>query len=285
MLILTDSRTGEVVFEGQRVTRSRRCPICDHDSWCVIDPARGAAICPRVESDRRIGDAGWMHRGESIPKSASMQRVRAELEPMVGAESMNARFLAQGSDRIPMLALALGLSKRALVKLDAGWNGSAWTFPMRNHRREIVGFRTRSERGEKFAIRGSRSGLFIPHGVALDGTVFVVEGPTDVAAMIDMGMEAIGRPSCMGCEEEIARCVRRSREIVVVADRDEVGVRGAERLVRTIGRDSHVRIILPPMNLKDARQVANYGGVKSDWMELLRDTAEQRITNGRAQSN
>jgi hypothetical protein len=280
MMILTDRSTGEVVFEGQRVTRSRRCPICDHDTWCLVDPVRGAAICPRVESARRIGDAGWMHNGDRIPRSTAVER-KPELERMVGADAMQERFERQGFERIPMLALSLGLSLRSLRRLHAGWNGSSWTFPMQNHRREIVGFRTRSERGEKFAIRGSRSGLFIPQDVDLSGMAFVVEGPTDVAAMLDMGMNAIGRPSCMGCEEEIARCLMRTQEIVVVADNDEVGLRGAERLVKTIGRDSHVRIILPPMGLKDARQVANHGGVKSDWMELIRDTDERRNTNGR----
>ena len=48
-----------------RVSRSRPCPICGKPDWCLIvgptdDPT--AAICARVESGNRRGDAGWLHR-------------------------------------------------------------------------------------------------------------------------------------------------------------------------------------------------------------------------------
>lgn len=281
MIVLTDRKTGEVVFDGRRVSRAHRCPVCGKDTWCVYDPQRGAAICPRVESDRPIGDAGWMHNGGAVPKSAVFEKQRTELEPMPRAEAMQARFLVQGRDRLPLLALALGLSLEGLRRLGTGWNGSAWTFPMRSARRDVVGFRTRAEDGSKYAIKGSRAGLFIPEGLPQDGgTIHVVEGPTDVAAMLDMGLPAIGRPSCMGQEEEIARCVTPWREVVVVADADSVGLKGAIRLSERIGRRS--RVVLPPMGLKDARQVLNYGGARSDWTALPSVTDERRSTNGRA---
>jgi hypothetical protein len=279
MIVLMDSRTGEVVFDGRRVSRAHRCPVCGKDTWCVYDPQRGAAICPRVESDRRIGDAGWMHKGDSVPKTAVFEKQRAELLPMDGGEAAQARYEAQGAARLPLLALSLGLSRASLRRLGAGWNGSAWTFPMRNARREIVGFRTRGEDGSKFAIKGSRAGVFIPEDLPRGGTIWVVEGPTDVAAMLDMDLPAVGRASCMGQEEEIARCVMPYEAVHLVADADEVGVRGALRLSKTIGRRS--RVMLPPLGLKDARQVLNFGGGKSDWMGLQPVTSGQRSTSGR----
>ncbi len=282
MIVLTDKATGEVVFDGRRVTRSCRCPVCGKDGWCIVDAARGAAICARVESKRRVGDAGWMHCDRALPTVLSFDKPRAPLAEMQGSGAMQARFLVQGADRLPLLALSLGLSLVGLRRLATGWNGSAWTFPMLSHRREIVGFRTRTEQGDKFAIKGSRAGLFIPAGVDLTGEVFVVEGPTDVAAMCDMGLNAIGRPSCMGSEEEIARCLKQAKEIVIVADADEVGVRGAERLRNGIGRGSRCRVVLPPMGLKDARQVLNHGGASTDWRGLPPLTEGRRSTNGRA---
>lgn len=46
-----------------RIPASEKCPICGHrGGWCLLSPDRSIAICPRVESPRRIGEAGWLHR-------------------------------------------------------------------------------------------------------------------------------------------------------------------------------------------------------------------------------
>ena len=45
-----------------RVNKSRRCLICERADWCLIARDRSAAICPRVQSDTRAGDAGWLHK-------------------------------------------------------------------------------------------------------------------------------------------------------------------------------------------------------------------------------
>jgi hypothetical protein len=59
---------------------------------------------------------------------------------------------------------------------------------------EVVGIRLRNERG-KFAVRGSRQGVFVA-GVPAQKTLFVCEGPTDTAAAVDLGLFAVGRPNC-----------------------------------------------------------------------------------------
>lgn len=280
-MTLVESRTGEVVFAGVRVTPRQTCPVCGHGSWCLVDGSRGLAICPRVESKKPIGEAGWMHSlGGDMPQAQKFTRPSTEVEPLEGAEAMQARFLRQAGGRLSLLALSLGVSLESLERLGAGWNGSAWTFPMRNHAGYIAGFRTRLENGQKLAIKGSRSGLFIPQGARRD-EVWIVEGPTDVAAMLDMGLNAIGRPSCRGSEQEIARWTRSARMVVIVADNDEVGIAGAHALDRTIrGSVQQSLIVVPPMRMKDAREVANHGGTKSDWMALIGATRSPRNSNG-----
>jgi hypothetical protein len=283
VFVMTSRDTGEVVFDGIRCTSRNRCPVCGHDTWCLIDPARSLSICPRTESSRRIGDAGWLHgvNAMDMPRSTPFSRLGEEAAPMHGAEQMQSRFIRQGSPRLGLLALSLGLSRESLERLGTGWNGSAWTFPMRNSREEIIGFRTRLENGSKLAIKGSRSGLFIPER-RTKSEVWIVEGPTDVAAMLDMGINAIGRPACRGQEQEIARWIRGASKVIVVADNDGPGLGGAESLVRTLrGSASSVEMILPPWGMKDAREVLNHGGTRSDWPTPNRDSSERRNTNGR----
>ena len=48
--------------EFVRVSRSRRCPICGKPDWCLIKRDSSAAVCARVESGHRWGQAGWFHR-------------------------------------------------------------------------------------------------------------------------------------------------------------------------------------------------------------------------------
>lgn len=285
-MILTE-QNGAVAFAGRRVSRRHPCPICGKDSWCLVDPDRGLALCPRTEGGRKIGSAGWLHSLDGAPSPIiKFDGTRKHEEPpeMAEAGQMQARFQRQGAPRLGLLAMSLGLSLRSLERLGAGWNGSAWTFPMRNSRGEIVGFRTRLENGRKLAIKGSRSGLFIPSGVrrTAGGVVWVVEGPTDCAAMLDLGFDAIGRPACRGSEQEIRRWTT-GMDVVVVADRDESGVgeAGARDLIRTLrGSAQRVRMILPPFGMKDARMSINHGGSRSDWTRLLGDSGSRRSSIG-----
>lgn len=45
-----------------RVNKRNPCPICGKPDWCLISQDGNAAICDRIESDKRAGDAGWLHR-------------------------------------------------------------------------------------------------------------------------------------------------------------------------------------------------------------------------------
>ncbi len=281
--VLIDRISGEVCFDGKRVCRGRRCPVCEHDSWCIVDASRGLAICPRTEGKRRIGDAGWMHSiGGELPVSrASFSRPPDEILPLENAMAMQERFTANPDDKVAMLAFELGVSMTSLERLGVGWNG-LWTFPMRNHREQICGFRTRTPDGRKLAIKGSRAGMFIPSGRrrGLDEEVWIVEGPSDVAAMLDIGLNAIGRPSCRGLEQEIKRWTT-GMNVIVVADADEVGVAGAGSLIQTLrGSVRQVEMVLPPRGMKDAREALNHGISSDEWRELINGSASRRSTNG-----
>lgn len=242
-----------------RTTRSRRCPICGKPDWCLIAQDGSRAICQRVESAKRAGDAGWVHQ---LHASASVARHR----PTVAIEMRGRDFglyaaeargfrRSDGSDGLLWLQNDTGVSVASLQRLGVGHNSWAWTFPMRSPSGAVIGIRLRRANGSKLSVKGSREGLFIPDGLRWAGTLLVVEGATDTAAALDLGFDAIGRPSCNGGSRWVVDLVRDRRclEVVVIADADGPGRQGATRLALTLAPYAHVRIVEPPQGIKDLR--------------------------------
>ena len=52
-----------------RVNRRTPCPVCSKTDWCLLSTDGSAAICARVQSDTRAGEAGWLHQlnGRPLP--------------------------------------------------------------------------------------------------------------------------------------------------------------------------------------------------------------------------
>ena len=151
-----------------------------------------------------------------------------------------------------------GLSDRSLGRLRIGWSAEpgAWSFPMHDEQERVRGIRLRTPGGRKFAVSGGREGLFYPHGLTFLDRLLICEGPTDTAAALDLGFEAVGRPSCTGGTRLLRNLVsgKRPSEVVVVADGDGPGLRGAESLAATLVLCCPaVRIIQPPEGIKDLR--------------------------------
>ena len=86
--------------------------------------------------------------------------------------------------------------------------------------------------GKKIAVKGGHDGLFIPEGIDARGLVLVCEGPTDTAALLDLGFNAVGRPSCRGGVKLLVGLVQKHRPsgVVIVSDGDAPGQRGGESL-------------------------------------------------------
>lgn len=194
------------------------------------------------------------------------------------------------------LADDLGVSPDALRSLKVGRMGAdelrrhnvcadqhafAWTWPMRNDRRDVIGIRLRFPDGSKKSITGSKQGIFIPaEPPDSDGRQTVVEGETDVAASLDMGCNAIGRPSnASGQELVVEYCRRHPQPVVIIHDRDEkdsvakqtkaAANRLAEALVPIVPK---VRVIQPPEPFKDVRAWHNAGATEDDLDAILNQT-------------
>jgi hypothetical protein len=243
-----------------------------------------AAICPRTESPRRAGEAGYLHRLADAPAGPHrhVRHVRlAAAGPDLGPLAAECRD-ALGAGHLHLLAHQLGVSEASLAALGAGWSEShgAYSFPMLDYDGRAVGIRLRRPDGTKFAVRGGREGLFLPPSAAAPGErLLVCEGPTDAAALLDLGYGHVaGRPSCTGGVKLLCELARRRRPgaVVVVADADEPGRRGADNLASVlICYTPAVRVIVPPGGVKDARAYLRSGGTKTD-LDAVIDAAPVR---------
>jgi hypothetical protein len=176
--------------------------------------------------------------------------------------------------QIDILARHLKVSDQALNDLGAAWawQHSSWAFPMHDGTGKICGIRLRDDAGHKFAVKGSRQGIFLPRTwPASPDVALITEGPTDTAAALSIGFMAIGRPSCLGCEDIVNATIRRLaiQRVVIVADNDESGKAGAAKLVAGLRVPN--KTILPPG--KDLREWVGKGASQA----LLNCVINQQI--------
>ena len=281
--------------DWRRVSKGERCPICERPDWCLVAGPEGAltaAICARIESPKRAGQAGWLHvlRDDGptwAPWRAGLRRAVKMAEPtperpaVADVAATAARWSAEHPDGLERFARSLGLSADSLRRLGVGYlpKRRAWGFPMRDAAGAVVGIRLRLAGGRKLSVKGGKEGLFVPVDLAEGGRLLITEGPTDCAALLDLGFAAVGRPSCSGGVPHLLDLARRLRpeEIIIMADGDGPGQRGAADLARRLVAFAVVRVITPPDTIKDARAWLQCGGTHADVQERIDATEPTRL--------
>ena len=250
----------------KRVNRLTRCPVCGKPDWCMISQDRSAVICPRTEegASRYIDGSGylhvlkhtteWMdegyepHRPVPLPEHNEVLAIRCR------------QWISDSTDdHIQGLAEKLGVTVRALRALNVGWfaQRESWVFPMLRAGKRLLGVRVRPQAGSKFAIKGSKNALFIPNCLGDTGPIFICEGESDSAAMIDAGLQVIGRPSCNSGSRLIVELLESfggTRPVVVCIDSDGPGRSGGYTLARQVADHSPRTLVMePPYRYKDMR--------------------------------
>lgn len=104
-------------------------------------------------------------------------------------------------------------------------------------------------------------------GVIMESTypILVVEGASDVAAALDLGFVAIGRPSAEG-KTDLLIDVLRNKNVVIIGENDAgAGKRGMEAAFRTLRPVcKSILKVLPPNNAKDIREWKNKLGLTTE---------------------
>jgi 5S rRNA maturation endonuclease (ribonuclease M5) len=262
-----------IVGEWYRVNRTRKCAVCHKDSWCTYnDDGSG---CMRVESQVQMRNGGWWHPSDSqvreryVPPAKSVPR-----NTLIDCEALLRKWRGSQNGQLEPFAATLGVSQQALMALGCVWAGEhrAFAFPMVDANRRVIGIRLRNERAEKWAVKGSRSGLFMNQNI-MSGTTkdqynvcLIVEGPTDTAAAIDLGFAVIGRPACLGCEDMIVQVAKGypGGRLFIVADSDVPGLRGAAKLQEKLRK---AKIVTLPA--KDLREFVQLGGTRKLLNDIL----------------
>lgn len=218
--------------EWIRVSQKTPCPICGKDNWCTYTED-GASCCMRSPTNKPMKNGGWLHLPDAHRKPIvyfqaprkSSQEVTVDI-PSIWRGMMKDWVSAGKSSllKIKSLADSLGVDVSTLDGVGCAWseNYQAWAFAMRDANDQVIGIRLRNEQGEKWAVKSSKAGLFYCDWL-LGPTCYIVEGPTDTAAAMTLGVPTIGRPSCLGSEDLVNSLLERKKvkRVIIVPDHDK----------------------------------------------------------------
>ena len=277
----------------KRVSKNNPCPICNHGDWCYLNDTGDLAFCMRVPSKMKAKSDAWIHflkaRDSAVPVRRAPLPVPVRKHVFDAARAHESMRNAWCNEMLDFNAVNLNVNMDALERLQPGWDSfsKAVAYPMRDARGAIIGIRLRNREGKKWAVAGSRDGLFYDPGMILgeDGDLAVCEGPTDTAAAYTLGLNAVGRSSCQtGCEMLKALASRlRAKLITIIADADgwkerpdgskwRPGIEGAIALGNQLGRIH--RVVVPPR--KDLREWVGHGCTMKEWLNWV-STSQRRL--------
>jgi hypothetical protein len=270
----------------KQVSKAHPCPVCGKgDSNC----SRGARLILCRKSQGPV--PGFEYKGQSRKDSqwAIYLFPKDDPPPQSGTHTTNGQAIdwqaraeqharAFTPERRRQLAEALGLPEAVLAGHGIGYLpqgphqtpegeplGPCFTFPLHDGFARVVGLLCRYRNGQKKVMARGRGGLFLPAGwKEREGSIFLVEGPSDTLAMTALNLPAIGRFNNTAGAEDLAELLREvspDRLPVVVGEWDMKdngtwpGKEGAEQLALTLeDRLSRpVCWVLPPNKWKDVR--------------------------------
>lgn len=166
-----------------RVSKAHPCPVCGKPDWCLVGD--DSVICMRSPSGKQLqfsdGSAGWIHETGCKPSRIFVTKRQPAQKPVNLKSMMELWSRRTMPHHTASAARSLGVSVESLKHLGMAMRDeSTSAFPMFNASRELLGIRLRSNNGAKFAVTGSRQGLFVPSCEA-QKIVYLPEGPTSTA--------------------------------------------------------------------------------------------------------
>lgn len=227
------------------------CGFTTHLEWACgrHGKARDLGIEIRPANSQKLS----LHNSKKIDIVKTFERMFSSFTPQTNKEIV---CLNLGFD-IP--AEKMHITRNIGAKIGNGSIG----FPLWNEKWDMVGIH---KRPQKKNVRGSRVGIFGSPDMINTDVFYITEGVTDLICILAMGLRGIGRfsaNSCVGIIKSLTSDKKYDR-IVIVADNDNEGKRGAERLRHTLS-DKKPLILYPPSQCKDLKE-----WVKRDGLEKVK---------------
>lgn len=142
---------------------------------------------------------------------------------------------------------------KTLERLEIGWDGQAWTFPVRDAGLNIVGIQRVFLDNSKRMVNSSKIGVIVPFGIDWQSTLYITEGISDTVVAADLNLNAIGRLSCT-CGNKVLIELLTDTDVVIISDNDEPGKKGAKKLRKDLQKHCKYGIIVIPEVGNDLRE-------------------------------
>ena len=220
-----------------RVSRQHPCPICEKTDNCTVSDDGGAVWCGRVSEGAQGENQGgqFLHilreerERDWTPPAVSRRKIPEPIARDFGRLADEGFSHPDAAGKRTELAGQLGVEPTSLERLRVGWDTpkrsqSCWTIPERDATGKVIGVATRLDIGQKKFVAGGKRGLTYPSDWKNgDGPILLVEGGSDTAALLSLGLSPVGRPSNTGGVELLAALLRDvpdEREVIVVGEND-----------------------------------------------------------------
>jgi len=252
----------------------KECPLCLHKDACCISRDGSKILCTRVESSLKIGEpfiGGYIHAANKEYRNLKMPK-KKRIKAPINWDILCKFYQSKAKyDIVEKLAIKFNVSQKTLINLNIGWDSEAYTFPMYNAKKEIIGIQRRFPSGKKCSVKGTSLGLFIPT-IKITPPLFILEGVSDLAALLDLGFYGVAKPSAQAGNDLVEKFIlfHNCNKVVIVCDNDKVGVKGATKLVQQLVLKNKIitNVISPPEGIKDLRDTVKIKG-KEKVKEIL----------------
>jgi len=124
------------------------------------------------------------------------------------------------------------------------------------------------------ASQGAGQGCSRQQGLSTTGSLLILEGESDTAAALTLGLNVIGRAGCGQSVKMVCRYCHGRDGVVVFGDNDGPGRRGAQHLAHALALYcGSVRMAFPPDGTKDLRAWLQTGLGRAEFLEFLQRNA------------
>lgn len=277
--------------EWLRVTKKHPCPVCGRGDWCTYVSDDSYACCMRIMDGSvplksgalTLKNGGYLFKLTTDETRPLPRHVEKPIQEVKDFGELVYDCETKTSDRqLEEYAKTMNLPGWPLRLMRCGLYQGTMGFPMRNATGKFIGVRMRATNGQKWCIPGSRNGLFMAHSTYPDLNAeygFIVEGGTNVIALLSVSVLSVGRPSNTAGLDMLVEYLRPSkRTLVICRDNDtkptalQNTLRGAWLLARAlIECKKRVKMVITPT--KDCRDWVT-GGAGKNALLLLANNAK-----------